>query len=301
MLKTPKFTTNEKLSTLLDILVSGSGAKGYKIIEEGVVEIGHFNLDHMIEGYDNNVPFYMRWPEFGEEYGELNAYGVCDSPVQFLLRFKKALTEDKRTFVVSFTHIEKDPSNAGKGGGWRWHKWGPYIGEGKPTMEYLDDEEEFEQGVFVYHIYQTAGDEQKSEWRKQMEEAQRGEAKQEVNVPAQAERSVLPNGVNLRHFPDHKLTAAFRISGKQAEIAFAAASPLDNWSRKLGRTIAINRLMSDKSDVAHRIVTDSDIPAEKYEKETQAAWDAYLLEHARQNILPTTGTQTGRISSSVRA
>jgi hypothetical protein len=92
--------------------------------------------------------------------------------------------------------------------------------------------------------------------------------------------------VNLRHFPKYKLTAAFTIHGKQAQIAFAAASPVDNWSRRLGRTIALNRLKSDKPDVKHRIVTDFDIPAPKYEKDTQEAWDAYLLNLARRDILP---------------
>jgi hypothetical protein len=52
-----------------------------------------------------------------------------------------------------FTHVPKEPENAGRGGGWRWHKWGPYIGKGEPTTEYLDDEDGFADGVYVYHFY----------------------------------------------------------------------------------------------------------------------------------------------------
>jgi hypothetical protein len=58
---------------------------------------------------------------------------------------------------VAFTHVAKDPENAGNGGGWRWHKWGEYIGTGQPTTEYLDDEEKFNDGIYTYHIEQIDG------------------------------------------------------------------------------------------------------------------------------------------------
>ena len=104
-------------------------------------------------------------PELGEEFDKLvppdeygcqrfSCYGVCDSPEQFIDRFKAALEQDPRTFVVSFAHIPKNPDNEGMGGGWRWHKWGPYIGDGKPQCEYLDDEEGFSDGVYIYHVFQ---------------------------------------------------------------------------------------------------------------------------------------------------
>jgi len=38
-------------------------------------------------------------------------------------------------------------------GGWRWHKWGEYIGTQNPQMEYIHDEPEIEK-VYVYHIYE---------------------------------------------------------------------------------------------------------------------------------------------------
>jgi hypothetical protein len=39
--------------------------------------------------------------------------------------------------------------------GWRWHKWGEYIGLGKPTREYLNDEPEFADGIYTYHIFEV--------------------------------------------------------------------------------------------------------------------------------------------------
>lgn len=76
---------------------------------------------------------------------------VCDSPQQFYERHHAAL-EEIVPFDVSvwFTHVAKNPVS--EGGGWRWRKWGEYIGDGEPTREYLDDEPEFDDGVWVGSI-----------------------------------------------------------------------------------------------------------------------------------------------------
>ncbi len=85
----------------------------------------------------------------------MNCYGVCDSPEQFIRKFGKRLEKDERRFVVSFTLIRKTEQSPQ--GGWRWHKWGPYIGKGKPTTEYLYDEPEVEE-VYCYHIFEIGGE-----------------------------------------------------------------------------------------------------------------------------------------------
>lgn len=78
-----------------------------------------------------------------------NCYGVIDTLAQFYQKFGKQLEEDDRKLVACFCHIEK-----GEGpDGWRWHKWGPYYGDGIPTQEYLNDEEEFDGGVYVFRVY----------------------------------------------------------------------------------------------------------------------------------------------------
>ena len=80
----------------------------------------------------------------------LNAYGVCDSIDQLLGLYD--FEADPRKFCISFCKIRKeDQSDCG---GWRWHKWGPYVGEQTPSgCEYLYDEPVIE-SVMVYHIYQ---------------------------------------------------------------------------------------------------------------------------------------------------
>ena len=67
------------------------------------------------------------------------------------------LEKDRRHLTLTLTHVPKELENAGKGGGWRWHKWGPYVGKGEPTMEYLDDEDEFADGIWVYHVFDVTG------------------------------------------------------------------------------------------------------------------------------------------------
>lgn len=77
-------------------------------------------------------------------------YGVCDNYEQVLNQYPELQNSNKK-FVVSLTPMTK--SEEPESGGWRWHKWGEYIGEQNPTHEYLYDEPEIEE-VFVYHIYE---------------------------------------------------------------------------------------------------------------------------------------------------
>lgn len=65
-------------------------------------------------------------------------YGVCDTPEQFMERFGPALDASPRLWVVSFVVVRKEDQEPS--GGWRWHKWGPYIGDKSPQREYLYNE-----------------------------------------------------------------------------------------------------------------------------------------------------------------
>lgn len=84
----------------------------------------------------------------------INAYGVADNLEQVKVYLKEFIDDPGRKFVIEYSIITKDPTNFGQGGGWRWHKWGPYIGVQKPTTEYLDDEPEIDQ-VYIFHIYEV--------------------------------------------------------------------------------------------------------------------------------------------------
>lgn len=112
-------------------------------LEAGVYQIGHFN-------FENELPVNL---SFDEKYPDLScgSYGVCDHYGQIFAKIPELLNSQERAFIVSVTEIvAKDQSPEG---GWRWHKWGGYIGNHEPQCEYIYDEPEIEK-VYVYHIYE---------------------------------------------------------------------------------------------------------------------------------------------------
>lgn len=147
MLVTPKKFINDPV---IDFIGNGVGPK---VLYPGIIQIGHYNLDIMLFG--KNAP--LENSEYFWQKDLCPEYGVCDSPEQFLVKYKTALDNDGMPICVSMTHVQKDPSNAGRGGGWRWHKWGEYIGDGEPATEYLDDEDLFENGVWCFSAYTIYG------------------------------------------------------------------------------------------------------------------------------------------------
>lgn len=116
-----------------------------KRIQEGMYESGHWNFDNDVkEGLEN-------FPDLGDK----DSFGVCDSPEQFLQTpVGEFVVSSSRKFVVSFVKITK--ASQEPEGGWRWHKWGPYIGvQDGPTCEYLYDEPEIEE-VWTYSVYELS-------------------------------------------------------------------------------------------------------------------------------------------------
>jgi hypothetical protein len=63
-----------------------------------------------------------------------NDFGVCDRWEQIVKTWPELLT-DPRHFVIGLAEVRRDEQPAW--GGWRWHKWGEYIGDFEPQQEYL--------------------------------------------------------------------------------------------------------------------------------------------------------------------
>jgi hypothetical protein len=102
-------------------------------LERGV----YTNTNHNIHLFvDNNYSDGSGLLGFGED--QVPRYAVCDSVEQFLTKYKQKLEASDTKFVIGFHRIDK--VNQPKKGGWRWRKWGPYIGTQVPTAEYLADE-----------------------------------------------------------------------------------------------------------------------------------------------------------------
>lgn len=79
----------------------------------------------------------------------VSTYGVCDSPEQLLARYD--FEADPRTLFISMVEIRRE--NEPPDGGWRYHKWGDYIGTQNPQQEYLYDDKHIER-VWTYHVYE---------------------------------------------------------------------------------------------------------------------------------------------------
>lgn len=86
--------------------------------------------------------------ELDEEYVS-HTYGIADN-YQQILEYHKDLIESNLEFVCFVTPIYKKDQL--ENGGWRWHKWGNYIGNHKIEHEYLYDEKDIEV-VYVYHFF----------------------------------------------------------------------------------------------------------------------------------------------------
>jgi len=114
-------------------------------MQPGIYQIGHFGSS------DFPGPGWERYPEFDplQSGAYRSEYGVCDNIEQVLALFPE-LEAPGREFMVTLTEVRRE--NQEPDGGWRWHKWGPYIGTYEPKHEYLYYEDI--DRVFVYHIHE---------------------------------------------------------------------------------------------------------------------------------------------------
>lgn len=107
--------------------------------------VGPLNMEKLLGG----IEVAESWRS-GVEIGSYPSTSyVDDSPEAFIEKYHDVLMKDERTFAVFFAPIvraDQDPS-----GGWRWHKWGEYLGAHDPQHEYLYDEEDIEQ-VYIVHL-----------------------------------------------------------------------------------------------------------------------------------------------------
>lgn len=124
------------------------------VIEKGIYASGHCSFPRTMFIETKTMSFDDEFKLFAPNY-EKAQYGVADSIKQIKEYFKDEI-ESARPYIISVTPVYQDKEHAGKGGGWRWHKWGEYIGKLTSKCEYLDDEdfgENFQGYVLVFHIF----------------------------------------------------------------------------------------------------------------------------------------------------
>lgn len=118
---------------------------------------GNFGFNFFLETHESCKSYGEFWYSLDEETGEfVHCYGVADNLQQIKEYFSKQIHDPENRYWISIHYISQNKERAGKGGGWRWHKWGPYIGNLEPKCEYLDDEDfgpDFSGHVICFHCY----------------------------------------------------------------------------------------------------------------------------------------------------
>ena len=150
MLVDPKFP--DAIDPVLAFILGNIGhGRTRTKLAVGVYEIGHFSFDHELGVQLELAQLYPDLVDPNNDEHYFGCYGVCDNWEQVLEKCPLIRDDPNRQFVMAVTRLRKvsEPSS----GGWRWRKWGEYIGTQKPQREYLHDEPEIEQ-VFTYHVYQ---------------------------------------------------------------------------------------------------------------------------------------------------
>lgn len=144
MLVDPQFRSPSGATGLAIALIFGDGPLIPERISKGAYLAGHWNVRDLVTGGTRE-----RWREDDTEWLNIIEYGVCDSPEQAMAYLN--LEDRPEPFFVSFVKIRK--ADQPHSGGWRWHKWGEYIGDHDPRHEYLHDEPDIDE-VYTFTVHE---------------------------------------------------------------------------------------------------------------------------------------------------
>lgn len=127
------------------------------LVETGIYRTSFpFNFSYeefmeKLDGFNYNEKLYNTNKKEGETHLQyysrtskknwVSQYGVADNIEQIKEFYKRQIKDKTNKFIITLSPVHQIKENKGKGGGWRWHKWGEYIGKLNPQCEYLDDEE----------------------------------------------------------------------------------------------------------------------------------------------------------------
>jgi len=132
------------LGLILGVISQGKTA--FRKHAPGIYEIAHWSADQNLRAGQALVD---HWPTSSTGLDLVDPYGVCDSPEQAMEYLRPLTEEPDRHFVLTLVKIEKSAESPQ--GGWRWRKWGIYIGTQEPQCEYLYDEPVIE-CVYTFHL-----------------------------------------------------------------------------------------------------------------------------------------------------
>lgn len=84
-----------------------------------------------------NIPMKQSCDLFSPTYHKIS-HGVADSIEQIKEYYKEEIEDQERKYFIECTPVFQ---HKGERDGWRWCKWGEYIGTLDSQCEYLDDED----------------------------------------------------------------------------------------------------------------------------------------------------------------
>lgn len=89
---------------------------------------------------------------FENDFRETDLYGLCDNEMQVCNKYKDLLEDKNRKFIIVLSNIYRNcqPDEYG----FRFHKWGKYIGDYEITCEYLKNQTNMDK-VVVYCIIEV--------------------------------------------------------------------------------------------------------------------------------------------------
>jgi hypothetical protein len=125
-------------------------------VSKGIYKNTGFNLHNQVNRKEWGSPY-----QFADIDPNIPTHGVADSIEQFVEKYDKLLEDSPHEYVVGFQTVRKNEQSST--GGWRWHKWGEYIGVHKITTEYLYDEPVVEE-VVCFSVLVKADKTLKKRW-----------------------------------------------------------------------------------------------------------------------------------------
>lgn len=121
---------------------------GSKILEYFLEKYSDYKVIHSYEHTDK-MPSLKEKMKYIEEW---SGYGVADSVEQIKEAFPQFWWSE-RTFILILDIVKK--GNQPSRGGWRWEKWGPYIGVQESRADYLYDEPDIDE-ILTFSFIEVA-------------------------------------------------------------------------------------------------------------------------------------------------
>lgn len=148
MLVDPKFARHDPILAIVAAM-NGGGVSPERL-GLGLYLAGHWNVGDITDKIRD------RWKEEDWEHEfPFPEYGVADTPQQILEKFPEIESCPEPVFVSCVKIVRADQPIEG---GWRWHKWGRYIGDHEPKCEYLAHEDPSIAEVYTFHVHELQPD-----------------------------------------------------------------------------------------------------------------------------------------------